>query len=91
MRTRRTRSHSAAITEIQPLIVRQLHPVAHIGRPHAQDVAQHVDLELVEVAVDARAQQRLQLVRAGFDLHLGQLRWLLLLSTISAVVVDTSS
>lgn len=53
--------------------MREAHPVAQLRRPHGEDVAQDIDLELVEVAVDAGAYQCLQLVRAALYLVLGPL------------------
>ena len=52
--------------EIQSLVMRQTYPVPVIG-PHAQDVAHDVDLEHVEVLVDGREEECLQLVRASLD------------------------
>lgn len=44
----------------------QPYPIT-ILRPHTEDVAHDVNLELVKVAVDASAEQCLELVRAIFD------------------------
>lgn len=49
------------------------YPVADVGGSYAEDVSQNVDLEFVEVTVNAGAQQSLELVRAGLDLVLGRL------------------
>ena len=47
--------------------------VPNVGRGDAQDVAQDVEFKLVKVAIDAGAEERLELVRARLDLRLGQL------------------
>lgn len=56
------------VTEIQPIIMRQSDPIADVVGAHAENVAHDVELELVEVAVDAGAQEGLELVGARFDL-----------------------
>lgn len=45
--------------EVEAVVVREPYPAAELGGAHGEDVPQHVDLELVEVAVDAGAEERL--------------------------------
>jgi hypothetical protein len=46
-----------------------------MARLHSENILHGVQLELVKVPVDARGQQGLELVCAGFDLPLGGFFW----------------